>query len=156
MAIRPAFDPILDHIVSTLEEITAGEDYNYTPARVTRMKLSKGVPSVFPTYEVAFTDNRPSGGETHYGSATLYEANLGVLIIGWFRSADPWDTAARMEHDIIAAMERDPTRDGNALDSRWLGGEVIPSVEGSSGLSIVQVGYRIRYQFQAVAPEQKY
>ena len=133
---------ILQNVETTLEGITTGAGYEQTVNHVVRGKLNPGTPEQYPLIVIY---EAPMTAETeHYGSTTKH---LQLSLEVWTKSGgdNPSVVINKLLADIEKALEAAPTRGGYAIDTWYLGDELVFSTTDDSeigALVFIQINFR--------------
>jgi hypothetical protein len=133
-------ESILDNIVSTLEAIVTGSDYNYTPGEVRLgLRHQEELPkSKFPAYFVAGADEKR---KNH--AQREYTSDMEVAVVGYVFAADAADEellerqVSRAIADITRALMVDVTRGGYAVTTE------VGDIDTTKGALLPLAGFEI-------------
>jgi hypothetical protein len=119
----PVSNTIIDHVVSTIAAITAGDTYERTVKVCERLTF---LPSEIAQYDAVFVyDN----GFTKDYLTSQTRVVLNLLLDCWIQDDDPATAIDQLAADIEKALSVDLSRNDNALDTKIVAGRKYVSEE---------------------------
>ncbi len=140
MASQTERDAILDNIESTLNAITQGETYNYTPAKVTREALPFDAIDLYPTYLIL---DGPEGF-AYFGKRIVNHFTVLIRCIHRSeRGQDYSEKINKMIKDVRHALVQDVERGGTASNT------IVTEIQTDEGWLVpicsVEISLRVEY-----------
>ncbi len=131
---------IAENLKSTLEAIQVGDDYNYSPQKVTRESVDYASLNTFPVYEVIVA---PESFQ-YFGKRVVNSINFYIRCYHYSEKGFYAPTIqSKMVQDIKAAILVDISRGGYASNTELIG---VESDEGLVAPSIIcQITVKIQY-----------
>lgn len=114
----PARKLILTNLQTTFEGITTGGGFKTTVTKV--QALARGFADV-KTGERPFIGYVPQAEQVEYQPFNRIRCTLNVSVIGHVNGGDLSDRSTKLNNlidDLIAALNADPTRGGNAINTK--------------------------------------
>ena len=114
---------LLDNLVTALTSIDGSGDFKTTVSKVERRFREWSDVGIG---EMPWLGYKTGVSEAEHQPNSFIRVRLPVTVIGHVNVADPELTEAALsdlEDDVIAAVNLDTTRGGNAVQTTWLGSE---------------------------------
>ena len=141
---QPVPERILDDLISVLGNPDGGSSYFHDVQQVLTPGESEFNVHIAPA--VAIFPEGTTDDDTEVYSLQHTRWNLTILGLLKSRPDDINRALLQFVHDIYKAVMTDPSRDGNAIDTKWMGWTPSPPADDADELSWVECRIQVVFR----------